>query len=83
MLAIDPTAFVPLEEFRTRVKKFVEEVKGSKKAPGIEEIMIPGEPERRMRELRLREGIPIPDEIWGEISSMARKLSVDIEGLAR
>lgn len=83
MLAIDPTAFVPLEEFRARVKNFVEEVKSSKKAPGVEEIMVPGEPERRIRELRLKEGIPIPDEIWSELWSMARRLGVDIEELAR
>ncbi len=79
MLAVDPSAFGPAEEFRSRVRGFVEMVKGSRKAPGVEEILVPGEPEFRTRERRLREGIPIPDEVWAELLQAAREVGVDLE----
>jgi uncharacterized oxidoreductase len=81
MIAIDPAAFVPLEEFKAGVQKFVAEVKASRKAPGVEEILVPGEPEFRMREKRLKEGIPIPDEVWSELEREAKELSVELEKL--
>jgi LDH2 family malate/lactate/ureidoglycolate dehydrogenase len=31
-----------------------------------------------MRERRLREGIPISDEVWGELERIARELEVDL-----
>ncbi len=76
MIAINPSAFVSPKEFNSRVKEYVEEIKSSKKAPGVAEIMIPGEPERKAREKRLREGITIADEVWAEIKQIAKELSV-------
>jgi L-2-hydroxycarboxylate dehydrogenase (NAD+) len=81
MIAIDPAAFVPLEEFKAGVQKFVAEVKASRKAPGVGEILVPGEPEFRMREKRLKEGIPIPDEVWSELEREAKELDVELEKL--
>jgi L-2-hydroxycarboxylate dehydrogenase (NAD+) len=80
MIVIDPAAFVPADEFKARVQKFVAQLKSSRKAPGIEEILVPGEPEFRTREKRLREGIPIADEVWAEIEQIAKELGVSISG---
>ncbi|MEM2874681.1 MAG: Ldh family oxidoreductase [Candidatus Hadarchaeales archaeon] len=76
MIAIDASAFVPLEEFRSRARKFIDEVKGSKKAPGVQEIMIPGEPEMRTREKNMREGVEIADAVWAELREIAGGLGV-------
>jgi L-2-hydroxycarboxylate dehydrogenase (NAD+) len=81
MMAINPAAFVPADRFKVQVQKFVAQLKASRKAPGIEEILVPGEPEFRTREKRLREGIPIADEVWAEIEHFAKKLGVDLTGL--
>ena len=81
MIAIDPRAFVTMREFRAQTRKFIEQVKSSRKAPGVEEIMIPGEPEQKVREQRLRGGIPISDEIWGELERMAKELRVDLRAI--
>lgn len=79
MIAIDPAAFASTDEFRKKLKEFIEEIKSSKKAKGIEEILLPGEPEQRTRERRLREGIPISEEVWREIEIWARELNVDLK----
>jgi len=78
MIAVDPGAFVTRREFLSQARKFIEQIKSSRKAPGVEEIMIPGEPERKIRERRLREGIPISDEVWGELERAAEELGVDL-----
>ncbi|HID60807.1 MAG TPA: Ldh family oxidoreductase [Hadesarchaea archaeon] len=83
MTAIDPSAFVPLKEFKARVRDYVEQIKMSKKAPGVEEIVIPGEPEQKIREKRLRDGIPIADEVWAELEQLARGLGVDLKDLKK
>jgi L-2-hydroxycarboxylate dehydrogenase (NAD+) len=79
MIAIDPSAFITPKEFKARVKDYVAEIKASKKAPGVQEIMIPGEPERKAREKRLEDGIPISDEVWSELGQIAKELGVDIK----
>ena len=81
MITIDPRAFVTMREFRAQARKFIEQVKSSRKAPGVREIMIPGEPERKMREQRLRGGIPISDEVWGELERIAEELKVDLKAI--
>jgi len=81
MIAIDPRAFVTMREFRAQARKFIEQVKSSRKAPGVREIMIPGEPERKVREQRLRGGIPISEEVWGELERIAEELKVDIRAI--
>ena len=81
MIAIDPAAFGSVEEFKTRVQKFVAQLKNSRKAPGVEEILVPGEPEFRTREKRLRKGIPIADEVWAELEQLAKELGVDLKCL--
>ncbi|MDI6883712.1 MAG: Ldh family oxidoreductase [Hadesarchaea archaeon] len=81
MIAIDPAAFGSADEFKARVKKFVAQLKKSRKAPGVEEILVPGEPEFRTRETRLKEGIPIAEEVWIELKQIAKELGVDLKGL--
>jgi L-2-hydroxycarboxylate dehydrogenase (NAD+) len=83
VVAIDPAAFGPTGEFERRVKKFVEEIKGSRKAPGVDEILVPGEPEFRIRESRLREGIPIADEVWAELEHLAKELGVNLASMLK
>ena len=53
-------------------------IKESPTAPGFEEILIPGEPERRSKERLLREGIYIEDKTWGDITALAEDLGVPI-----
>jgi L-2-hydroxycarboxylate dehydrogenase (NAD+) len=81
MIVIDPAAFGPADEFKAQVQKFLTQLKGSRKASGVKEILVPGEPEFRTREKRLREGIPIADEVWAELERIAKELNVDLKGL--
>ncbi len=76
MMAIDIGKLTDIGAFKRRVDDLFRSVRSSPVAPGYEEILIPGDPERRTREKRLREGIYIEDKTWGEISALAKELNV-------
>ena len=74
----DVTAFGGRECFLQSVSGLVEFVRQTPCAPGTSEIVLPGDPERRMREQRLQKGISIPDGTWNQIAKLAQELSVQI-----
>ncbi len=75
-IVIDPSAFVPLEEFTLMVDELGEYIKSSETAPGFEGVFLPGELEFRTRQQRLRDGIPIDHNTWSQIVSAAASLGV-------
>jgi LDH2 family malate/lactate/ureidoglycolate dehydrogenase len=58
-MAIDPSRFMPLPQFKEAVGRMVARTKASPRMPGVGEIFLPGELEARRRQERLRDGIPL------------------------
>jgi len=79
MEAINIESFIPLDQFKREMDELIRAVKRSKPMPGFKEIMIPGEPEYKTEEKKLKEGIYVPEKTWGEITEIAKMLRVDIE----
>lgn len=79
--AVEIEAFSPIDIFKARVDRFVETVKRSRKAPGFEEALLPGERAQRLRELRLKEGVPIEEGVWEAVKARAVELGVDLSSL--
>jgi len=73
---LDPAQFRDRGAFDQDVDQLVDYVKSSKLAEGFIEILIPGEPERRERERRERDGIPVDDETWRQIRETADRYGV-------
>ena len=69
-LAIDPEMFNGSQDFLNRVEHLREQVKSSKKAPGVTQILLPGDPELMTREKRLKEGIPVNEKLWQQLLEM-------------
>jgi len=59
-------------------KSVAERVKRTKPAPGFDEVLLPGEPERRMAETRSEQGIQIDDATWKLLTEDAATLSVPV-----
>src|SRR5262245_17337827 len=78
-LAIDPERFMPIEEFRTRIDRLVDQVKASELASGVEEVFVAGEPEARRKIERLRDGIPVSAVVLEELGSVARGLGLSAD----
>ena len=75
-IAIDPSAFGDTKMFREMVDFHVAEVKNTRRAPGVEEIRVPGERSFREKERRLREGIPVGDGVWKQVAEISDELKV-------
>jgi len=57
-LAMRPDLFVPDADYRNRMDTLIERVRNCPRAPGVEEVLVAGEPERRHESERRRRGIP-------------------------
>lgn len=73
---LDPAVFRGQGEFDLDVNQLVDYVKSSKLAEGFSEILIPGEPERRERVRRERDGISVDDETWRQIRETGERYGV-------
>ncbi len=78
MLAVNPEAFVGLDEFKRGAAELLGKVKALPAVAG-ERVMVPGEPEKESKERRLREGIPVPESTWGEIKALCSRLGVEVK----
>jgi LDH2 family malate/lactate/ureidoglycolate dehydrogenase len=47
-------------------------------APGFKEVLVPGDPEVRTRAVREQAGIPVADDIWRELTGLAKSLGVTV-----
>jgi LDH2 family malate/lactate/ureidoglycolate dehydrogenase len=57
-LALKPGLFVPEDDYRARMDTLIERVRVSPTAEGFDEVLVPGDPERRSEAERRRIGIP-------------------------
>lgn len=69
-------AFRPLEPFLAQTTELSALLKASPPAPGFDEVLLPGEPERRSTQVRLLEGIPIDDATWGGLVNCAERFDL-------
>jgi len=75
-IAIDIARFMPVEEFTARVEQLVALMKSTPAAPGYHEVMVAGDPEWRMEAERRKNGIPIADGNWDQLSKAASRVGV-------
>jgi uncharacterized oxidoreductase len=73
MIALKADLFQPLESYHTRASELRNRIRAVPPAPGFAEVSVPGDPERRARAVREREGIPIPDDLWQNLLGLAAR----------
>jgi LDH2 family malate/lactate/ureidoglycolate dehydrogenase len=78
-MAVNIEAFCPLAQFRAMVDAFVAAIKTGRRSPGVDEILVPGEPEWRTREIRLRDGLDLPDATWQRIVEAGEMCGVAVD----
>jgi len=76
VMAIDAGKFVPPADFARQLHEFTARLHAAPKAPGFDEILLPGEPEWRARRERTEEGIPVPAATHRAIIDLAAELGV-------
>ena len=78
MLAIEPTFFRPEEEYSKAVDFLFSAVTQALPVQGMDGALIPGEPERRRKAEREKNGVPVDDKTWKDIQVAAQKIGIDL-----
>jgi uncharacterized oxidoreductase len=78
-ILLAPSAFGSEDEFAEEAERFVAHVKDCPAAEPGGEVLMPGEPEARMRARRLAEGIDLDGATLGQIRATCRTLGVPDE----
>jgi len=81
--AVNAFAFRAKESYEQNADFVLKRIKGVKPAEGFTEVLIPGEPEQRSADERMRDGIPVADTTWGQIVAGGKDVGVDVEALVK
>ncbi len=69
-------AFRPADEFKSHMDNWIHRFRSATPAPGHERVLIPGDPEREMEIIRMKEGIPLVDSVVEDLRVIAQKFSL-------
>jgi len=80
---VDPKVVDPANFFDGEMARYISYFKDTKPIAGVDAVLIPGEPEARMRAERTKNGVPLPDETWAAIVNTAREVGVSEVSIQR
>jgi uncharacterized oxidoreductase len=80
---IDPKVIDTSNFFDGEISRYVDFIRATKPVSGVESVLIPGDPEKKMRADRTRNGVPLPDDTWAAIVNTAREVGVSEVSIQR
>src|SRR5262249_17431463 len=80
---LDPRRVDIDQFFDGEITRYVDYFKASEPAAGHDGVLIPGEPEARMRAERMTNGVPLPDDTWAAITATARDVGIGEASITR
>jgi LDH2 family malate/lactate/ureidoglycolate dehydrogenase len=80
-MAINPAAFGDLGIAKHAVSAYLAEIRGGRKAEGVDRIFTPGEGSAMRRSENIRRGVPVSQAVWDRATAFAKELSVAIPGI--
>ena len=80
IILIDPSKFMPIEEFKANADRYIRMMKDSRKAPGVEEIFLPGEIEYRKFKENMEKGMSFSPALEKELTELSVSLGALEEG---
>lgn len=76
MVAIDPTRFMPRDDFAREMQEYVARARQLQPLPGFEPAELPGQPEARREREYARDGIPVGPEHQAALRTVAEELQL-------
>jgi LDH2 family malate/lactate/ureidoglycolate dehydrogenase len=74
--AVNIEHFRPYEDYKKDILELIGIIKSAPLAEGFKEILLPGEPEHREYLKRLKEGIPVYEDVWENIKRVSEEYNV-------
>ena len=83
MFVLDPSALGDREAFQRELIAMVDHLHATTPIEGIDQVLVPGDPERLTSAERSVSGIPIDDRSWEGIAHAAEQVGIDRDALAK
>lgn len=80
IILIDPSRFMPLDEFKKNADRYIRMMKNSRKAEGVEEILMPGEIEYRQYKKNIEKGMSFSPALEKELTQLSVSLGAIEDG---
>lgn len=80
---VDPKVVDTGNFFDGEISRYVDFIRATKPVAGVDAVLIPGDPEKKMRADRTRNGVPLPDDTWAAIVNTAREVGVGEASIQR
>jgi uncharacterized oxidoreductase len=80
---VDPKVVDTSNFFDDEISRYVDFIRATKPVAGVDAVLIPGDPERKMCADRTKNGVPLPDDTWAAIVSTAREVGVSEVSIQR
>lgn len=77
-LAVDPGAFGSPADFEARIAKLVAEIRGSRLAPGVEAVLLPGQREAESATRARQEGVSLADSVRQSLVATAALVGAEL-----
>jgi hydroxycarboxylate dehydrogenase B len=73
---VDPNVVDTSNFFDGEVSRYVDFIRATRPVAGVDGVLVPGDPERKTRAERQKNGVPLPDDTWAAIVATARDVGV-------
>jgi len=71
-------AFRQADEFKQHMDCWIERFRKATPMAGQDKVLIPGDPEREMETIRLKDGIPIVDSVVDDLKKLGEKFAISL-----
>jgi len=72
-LALNPAAFGPVDDFQARARDLIQRLRAGDRAPGVDEILVAGEKERRAADDARRHGVRLYHSVARALDDLGRR----------
>lgn len=76
---IDVSKFIDADAFRAGVSNMSSEIKGLKRAEGVDEVLLPGERSARSAAKKAIDGIDVPEAVCVELAALGEPFGIKLE----
>ena len=80
---VDPKVIDTSNYFDDEISRYTDFIRQTRPITGVESVLVPGDPERKMRAERTKNGVPLPDDTWAAIVNTAREVGVSEASIQR
>ena len=72
-------AFRPAEEFKSHMDNWISRFHEAKPVDENQKVLVPGDPEREMEAVRMKEGIPVVESVLEDLKKVGERFGISLE----